>query len=99
MDTIFYSGGAGSTRVFLPMLIGWYDWLARNEAKYEIVPISSEKIISKILKHLQESHSTKAYKCSMWRGDVQIAGSWKKIFPVIPGKTVTHVKWSKHPSN
>lgn len=38
----------GHIRILIPMFIGWFAWLARNDAKYNQVPILAENIIIKI---------------------------------------------------
>lgn len=61
----------GHIRILIPMLIGWYSWLARNEAKFHSSPIKAEVIIGKIIMFITDAHVAKAYKMKMWAGDLK----------------------------
>lgn len=62
--------------ILIPMLIVWYSWLVRNEAKFHASPIKVEVIIGKIMKFITDAHFAKAYKIKMWIGDLQVAHLW-----------------------
>lgn len=84
-------------RILIPILIGWYVWLARNDAKNKGIRIRSESIILKIRNHIFLNHQAKSFSRDFWKGDLSIAASWNISFP--PAKVIRTklVRWSKPP--
>lgn len=72
----------GHIRTFIPLLILWFSWLARNDSKHEKKPILAAKIIEKVIGFVHLSHLAKPFSRKVWRGDLQIASSWKIGFPL-----------------
>lgn len=89
--------GKGHIRILLPMLIGWYSWKARNDAKFNKLPIKANVIIKNIQARLCSLHLAKPFNVMMWEGDLQLASSWQIHF-IAPriGRNIPMV-WSKPP--
>lgn len=66
----------GHVRVLIPMLISWFVWLARNNAKYDKEVIKADKIILRVLNFIFISHKEKPFERNMWMGDLKVAKLW-----------------------
>ena len=91
--------GKNHIRTLVPILIGWFSWLARNEAKHKGKAIRSEAIILKIMNFIQLSHMAKPFERSFWLGDFQIAEHWLLNIAPSPPLKIQAVYWEKPPAH
>ena len=89
----------GHVRTLIHLLILWYSWLARNNAKHRNLKMDSVLIIQKVIAFLQLSHQAKPFDKSLWKGDYQIAFLWNIGFPPDPPRKILKVVWSLPPSS
>lgn len=89
--------GKSHIRILLPMLISWYSWLARNDARHNGKKITSSAIIFRVMSFLHLAHSAKPFSIDFWAGDKTIAASWNMIIPSHPVSRIVIVYWKKPP--
>ncbi|XP_073062068.1 uncharacterized protein [Primulina eburnea] len=65
----------GHVREFLPFIILWFLWTARNDAKHRQLSISGETVKFQILSYLRLAHSARTVKPKHWVGYLQVARS------------------------
>lgn len=84
-------------RIFIPIMIGWFSWLAKNDAKHKGKKISSISIIQKVMNCLHLTNLAKPLTREFWRGDITIAELWNmSLAPAGPCKVVS-VVWRRPP--
>ncbi|KAL0312659.1 UNVERIFIED_CONTAM: putative ribonuclease H protein [Sesamum radiatum] len=66
----------GHVRLLIPLLIFWFIWMMRNEAKFNDVCFTSSAIIRRVMAYLWKLYKAKCFKLVHWRGDLLVA---KKI--------------------
>ena len=91
--------GKSHIRIFIPILIGWFAWTARNASKHEGKKISATCIIFKIMNYIYVSQAAKSFSRDFWQGDFSVAASWNVGIPIVPRKPIKVVKWTKPPPN
>ncbi|XP_073273383.1 uncharacterized protein [Primulina huaijiensis] len=63
----------GHVKEFLPFIVLWFLWTARNDAKHRHLHISGETVKSQILSYLRLAHAASTVKPMHWRGVLQAA--------------------------
>ncbi|XP_075499936.1 uncharacterized protein LOC142538509 [Primulina tabacum] len=63
-DLVWSQGG--HVREFLPCIVLWFLWTARNDAKHRHLPISGETVKYQILSYLRLAHSARTVKPRHW---------------------------------
>ncbi|XP_073137193.1 uncharacterized protein [Henckelia pumila] len=63
----------GNVREFIPFVVLWFLWTARNDTKHRHLPYSAEKVKFKILSYLRLAHSATVIKPHLWLGALQAA--------------------------
>lgn len=91
--------GVNHIRILIPILIDWFSWLARNDAKHKRRRIQSYSIICKIMNIIHLAQIAKPFSRDFWRGNVTIVASWQvRVLPPKVGR-VQAVYWIKPPPN
>ncbi|XP_073023571.1 uncharacterized protein [Primulina eburnea] len=70
-DLVWSRGG--HVREFLPCIVLWFLWTARNDAKHRHLPISGETVKFQILSYLRLAHSARTVKPRHWLGVFHVA--------------------------
>ncbi|XP_073033924.1 uncharacterized protein [Primulina eburnea] len=70
-DLVWSRGG--HVREFLPCIVLWFLWTARNDAKHHHLPISGETVKFQILSYLRLAHSARTVKPRHWLGVFHVA--------------------------
>ncbi|XP_051152688.1 uncharacterized protein LOC127266470 [Andrographis paniculata] len=68
-------------RTILPMLILWFIWGERNDAKHRATNFSSDRIIAKVKSHIRTTHCCGKWKHSHWTGDTLLATQMNLLPP------------------
>lgn len=89
--------GKHHIRIAIPILIGWFSWLPRNEGKHKNKKVCSVSIIARILSFLHLSHSAKPYQRKFWEGDLTVAECWHISLPSAPAGRIISFHWKKPP--
>ncbi|XP_073122746.1 uncharacterized protein [Henckelia pumila] len=63
----------GNVREFIPFVVLWFLWTARNDSKHRHLPYSAEKVKFQILSYLRLAHSATVIKPRLWLGALQAA--------------------------
>ncbi|XP_073015629.1 uncharacterized protein [Primulina eburnea] len=63
----------GHVREFLPCIVLWFLWTARNDAKHRHLPISGETVKFQILSYLRLAHFARTVKPRHWLGVFHVA--------------------------
>ncbi|XP_073149154.1 uncharacterized protein [Henckelia pumila] len=63
----------GNVREFIPFVVLWFLWTARNDTKHRHLPYSAEKVKFQILSYLRLAHSATVLKPRLWLGALQAA--------------------------
>ncbi|XP_073139125.1 uncharacterized protein [Henckelia pumila] len=63
----------GNVREFIPFVMLWFLWTARNDTKHRHLPYSAEKVKFQILSYLRLAHSATVIKPHLWLGALQAA--------------------------
>ncbi|XP_073120503.1 uncharacterized protein [Henckelia pumila] len=63
----------GNVREFIPFVVLWFLWTARNDTKHRHLPYSAEKVKFQILSYLRLAHSATVIKPRLWLGALQAA--------------------------
>ncbi|XP_073139138.1 uncharacterized protein [Henckelia pumila] len=63
----------GNVREFLPFVVFWFLWTARNDAKHRHLPSSTETVKFQILSYSRLAHSATVIKPRLWLGAMQAA--------------------------
>ncbi|XP_075497390.1 uncharacterized protein LOC142534404 [Primulina tabacum] len=65
----------GHVKEFLPFIVLWFLWMARNDAKHRQLRISGETVKSQILSYLRLAHAAFIVKPKHWLGAFEAARS------------------------
>ncbi|XP_075480593.1 uncharacterized protein LOC142521250 [Primulina tabacum] len=65
----------GHVKEFLPFIVLWFLWMARNDAKHRQLRISGETVKSQILSYLRLAHAVFIVKPKHWLGAFEAARS------------------------
>ncbi|KAL2510965.1 RNase H domain-containing protein [Abeliophyllum distichum] len=63
----------GHIRMIIPLLILWFIWIARNDAKYWDIFMEPRRIIWRIYYTISLLHTGRLFWIIYWRGDIDIA--------------------------
>lgn len=63
----------GHIRAILSMVISWFAWKSKNEAKYDNKPIVSNSIIPRIMNIFKMGHFSVPMIKKQWKGDLNVA--------------------------
>ncbi|KAL2513409.1 Uncharacterized protein Adt_19009 [Abeliophyllum distichum] len=63
----------GHIRTIIPLLIFWFLWTARNDAKYRDITMESRRIIWRVYHIISLMHIGRLFRHIHWRGDMDIA--------------------------
>ncbi|KAL2242478.1 UNVERIFIED_CONTAM: putative ribonuclease H protein [Sesamum indicum] len=91
----FSSIGKNHIRTILPMLILWFCWLERNDAKHRGMKFNSDRIIWKVHQFINTISRTKLTTLLNWKGDANIASTMGFPTYVKRRTTLMKVKWNK----
>lgn len=84
-------------RICIPVMIGWYSWLARNDAKHNGKKITASSIIIKVMNNLYLIQAALPMSRDFWRVNHSIAALWSICLPAAPVLRVRQVVWQKAP--
>ncbi|KAL2455081.1 RNase H domain-containing protein [Abeliophyllum distichum] len=62
----------GHIRTIVPLLILWFIWTARNDAKYQDISMEPKRIIWKVYHTISLLHTGHLFRVIHWRGDMDI---------------------------
>ncbi|KAL2475340.1 Uncharacterized protein Adt_36076 [Abeliophyllum distichum] len=62
----------GHIRTIVPLLILWFIWTARNDAKYQDISMEPKRIIWKVYHTISLLHTSHLFRVIHWRGDMDI---------------------------
>ncbi|KAI3473565.1 hypothetical protein Pfo_031528 [Paulownia fortunei] len=82
-------------RIIIPLLIFWFLWTERNNAKYRNKGFHAHRVIWKIYDHLFCLFKCRKMDRKIWRGDMEIATSLNFNFPMEKIKKQQQVLWKK----
>lgn len=91
--------GDSHIKIMVPIMIGSYLWLARNEAKYKATRFNSVLIIQKIGMFLVSAHQAKWFSRKFQEGDERIAITWNIQLTEVPRPKPKIIIWSKPPES
>ncbi|WRX25598.1 Reverse transcriptase domain - like 10 [Theobroma cacao] len=78
-----YSGDytkKGHIRKLMPLLIFWFLWVERNDAKHRNLGMYPNRVVWRVLKLIHQLFHGRQFQRWQWRGDLQIAQTWGLIF-------------------
>ncbi|XP_075497307.1 uncharacterized protein LOC142534253 [Primulina tabacum] len=87
----------GHVKEFLPFIILWFLWTARNDAKHRHLHISAETVKSQILSYLRLAHAASTVKPMHWRGVLQAARAMGIFVQLRRARKLTIVRWLRPP--
>ncbi|KAI3457760.1 hypothetical protein Pfo_014423 [Paulownia fortunei] len=82
-------------RTLIPLLIFWFLWTERNDAKYRNKGFLTHRIIGKIYNHIFCLFKCRKLNRKLWRGDMEIARQLNFNFPPEKIKRPQQVSWKK----
>ncbi|XP_073051334.1 uncharacterized protein [Primulina eburnea] len=88
----------GHVREFLPCIVLWFLWTARNDAKHRHLPISGETVKYHILSYLRLAHSACIVKPRHWLGVFHVARSMGILVALHRLHRTAIVCWLRPPS-
>ncbi|KAL2247051.1 UNVERIFIED_CONTAM: putative ribonuclease H protein, partial [Sesamum indicum] len=91
----FSSIGKIHIRTLISMLILWFYWLERNDAKHREQKFNSDRIIRKVHQFINTISRTKLDTLLNWKGDANIASTMGLLTYVKRRTTLMKVKWNK----
>ncbi|KAL2486966.1 RNase H domain-containing protein [Abeliophyllum distichum] len=62
----------GQICTIVPLLIFWFIWTTRNDAKYQDISMESKQIISKVYHTIPLLHTSRLFRIIHWHGDMDI---------------------------
>ncbi|KAL0445257.1 UNVERIFIED_CONTAM: hypothetical protein Slati_2248400 [Sesamum latifolium] len=71
----------GHIRILIPILILWFAWRMRNDAKFNTIHFSAHRIIRNVCAHLTRLHNAQGMKAKNWKGDLLVAAKLGFYFP------------------
>ncbi|XP_073315708.1 uncharacterized protein [Primulina huaijiensis] len=95
-DLVWAPGG--HTREFLPFIVLWFLWTARNDAKHRQLSISGETVKFQILSYLRLAHSARTIKPKHWVGFFHVTRSMGISVGLHRYHRTTIVRWLRPPS-
>ncbi|XP_073031340.1 uncharacterized protein [Primulina eburnea] len=87
----------GHVKEFLPFIILWFLWTARNDAKHRHLHISGETVKSQILSYLRLAHAASTIKPLHWRGVLQAARTLGIFVELRRVHRLAIVRWLRPP--
>ncbi|XP_075496416.1 uncharacterized protein LOC142533498 [Primulina tabacum] len=87
----------GHVKEFLPFIVLWFLWTARNDAKHRHLHISAETVKSQILSYLRLAHAASTVKPMHWRGVLQAARAMGIFVQLRRDRKLTIVRWLRPP--
>ncbi|KAI3468987.1 hypothetical protein Pfo_025650 [Paulownia fortunei] len=69
-------GSKTHARRFIPLLILWYTWCARNNAKHRGMSTSHQLIMVEVIQHISQAASQKLMGHYFWKNDSLAASFW-----------------------
>ncbi|XP_075499181.1 uncharacterized protein LOC142537558 [Primulina tabacum] len=87
----------GHVKEFLPFIVLWFLWTARNDAKHRHLHISAETVKSQILSYLRLAHAASTVKPMHWRGVLQAARAMGIFVQLRRARKLTIVRWLRPP--
>ncbi|XP_073024476.1 uncharacterized protein [Primulina eburnea] len=95
-DLVWSRGG--HVREFLPCIVLWFLWTARNDAKHRHLPISGETVKFQILSYLRLAHSARSVKPRHWLSVFHVARSMGILVALHRLHRTAIVRWLRPPS-
>ncbi|XP_075504648.1 uncharacterized protein LOC142542098 [Primulina tabacum] len=87
----------GHVKEFLPFIVLWFLWTARNDAKHRHLRISAETVKSQILSYLRLAHAASTVKPMHWRSVLQAARAMGIFVQLRRARKLTIVRWLRPP--
>ncbi|XP_073139140.1 uncharacterized protein [Henckelia pumila] len=87
----------GNVKEFLPFVVLWFLWTARNDAKHRRLSPSTETVKFQILSYLRLSHSAATIKPGLWLGVFQAARSMGISVRLQRTQKTAIVRWLRPP--
>ncbi|XP_073047522.1 uncharacterized protein [Primulina eburnea] len=87
----------GHVKEFLPFIVLWFLWTARNDAKHRHLHISGETVKSQILSYLRLAHAASTVKPMHWRGVLHAARSLGFFVDTRRVHKMAIVRWLRPP--
>ncbi|XP_073051345.1 uncharacterized protein [Primulina eburnea] len=87
----------GHVKEFLPFIVLWFLWTARNDAKHRHLHISGETVKSQILSYLRLAHAASTVKPMHWRGVLHAARSLGFFVDMRRVHKMAIVRWLRPP--
>ncbi|XP_075496426.1 uncharacterized protein LOC142533504 [Primulina tabacum] len=87
----------GHVKEFLPFIVLWFLWTARNDAKHRHLHISAETVKSQILSYLRLAHAASTVKPMHLRGVLQAARAMGIFVQLRRARKLTIVRWLRRP--
>ena len=81
------------------MLLTWYAWRARNDAKHNGKKITSQGIIALTMKQLHLIHVSFRIPASFWKGDASLAQHLGLHYTRVTLKPLIFVYWKRPPDS
>ncbi|XP_073037089.1 uncharacterized protein [Primulina eburnea] len=95
-DLVWSRGG--HVREFLPCIVLWFLWTARNDSKHRHLPVSGETVKYQILSYLRLAHSARTVKPRHWLGVFHVARSMGISVALHRLHRTAIVRWLRPPS-
>ncbi|XP_073037198.1 uncharacterized protein [Primulina eburnea] len=87
----------GHVKEFLPFIVLWFLWTARNDAKHRHLHISGETVKSQVLSYLRLAHAASTVKPMHWRGVLHAARSLGFFVDLRRVHKMAIVRWLRPP--
>ncbi|KAL2540715.1 Uncharacterized protein Adt_01693 [Abeliophyllum distichum] len=87
----------GHIRTIIPLLILWFLWTARNDAKHRDIAMEPRRIIWRVYHTISLLHTGRLFRHIHWRGDMDIAPLFGVIITTPSPPPPTLVFWRTPP--
>ncbi|KAL2475249.1 Uncharacterized protein Adt_35985 [Abeliophyllum distichum] len=87
----------GHIRTIIPLLILWFIWTARNDAKHRDIAMDPRRIIWRVYHTISLLHTGRLFRHIHWRGDMDIAPIFGVIITTPSHPPPTLVFWRTPP--
>ncbi|KAL2471104.1 Uncharacterized protein Adt_39240 [Abeliophyllum distichum] len=87
----------GHIRTIIPLLILWFIWTARNDAKHRDIAMEPRRIIWRVYHTISLLHTGRLFRHIHWRGDMDIAPMFGVIITTPSHPPPTLVFWRTPP--
>ncbi|KAL2241481.1 UNVERIFIED_CONTAM: hypothetical protein Sindi_0789300 [Sesamum indicum] len=87
------TSGHGHIRILIPILIMWFAWRMRNDAKFNSICFS---ITRNVCAYLSRLHKAQGMKAKNWKGDLLVAAKLGFFFPKTTPQSPKVIRW-RHP--